>query len=235
VISLNERAWRLCDELAANAERLNAVVTTSAGGARLIDCGVNAVGGLEAGRLLAEICLSGLGDINIGLGSERETNWPLVTMHTDQPLLACLASQYAGWQISGEKFFAMGSGPMRAVACREPLFEQLQLREQSDRVVGVLETSKLPPDEICRKIAEQCGVTPDRVTVVLARTASLAGTVQVVARSVETALHKLHEVGYDLKLRRCPAAAGCGGRSGGHRPNERRRSLRRRSDIMGPR
>jgi methenyltetrahydromethanopterin cyclohydrolase len=32
----------------------------------------------------------------------------------------------------------------------------------------------------------------------VARTASLAGTVQVVARSVETCLHKLHELGFDL-------------------------------------
>jgi methenyltetrahydromethanopterin cyclohydrolase len=109
-----------------------------------------------------------------------------------------MASQYAGWQITGEKFFAMGSGPMRAVARREPLFEQLGYTEQSDRVVGVLETSQLPTPEICRKIAEQCQVTPDHVILLAARTASIAGTVQVVARSVETALHKLHELGYDL-------------------------------------
>jgi methenyltetrahydromethanopterin cyclohydrolase len=199
VISLNERAWSLCDELAANAERLNAVVTTSAGGTRLIDCGVKAAGGLEAGRLLAELCLSALGSVNIASGRLGDKSWPLVTVHTDQPLLACMASQYAGWQISGEKFFAMSSGPMRAVARREPLFEHLQLGEQADRVVGVLETSKLPPDEICQKIAQQCDVTSDHLTLVLARTASIAGTVQVVARSVETALHKLHEVGYDLR------------------------------------
>jgi methenyltetrahydromethanopterin cyclohydrolase len=69
----------------------------------------------------------------------------------------------------------------------------------SDRVVGVLETNKLPTPEVCRKIAEQCLVTPDHVILLAARTASIAGTVQVVARSVETALHKLHELGYDLK------------------------------------
>jgi methenyltetrahydromethanopterin cyclohydrolase len=114
-----------------------------------------------------------------------------------------MAAQYAGWQITGEitgeKYFAMGSGPMRAVARREPLFEQLGYREVSDRVVGVLETSKLPTAEVCRRIAQQCQVTPDHVILLAARTASIAGTVQVVARSVETALHKLHELGYDLK------------------------------------
>ena len=88
---------------------------------------------------------------------------------------------------------------MRAAACREPLLAHLGYREQAARVVGVLETSKLPTEEVCRKIAEQCGVAPEKLTLLVARTASIAGTVQVVARSVETGLHKLHELRYDLK------------------------------------
>ncbi|HZN36884.1 MAG TPA: methenyltetrahydromethanopterin cyclohydrolase [Pirellulaceae bacterium] len=194
--SLNERAWHLADQFAADSEHLRASVSQVAG-ARVIDCGVQASGGLEAGRRLAEICLAGLGEVTIEDGT-LETG-PAVTVRTDHPVLACMASQYAGWQITGEKFFGMGSGPMRAAACREPLFEHLGYREQAARVVGVLETSKLPTEEVCRKIAEQCGVAPEKLTLLVARTASIAGTVQVVARSVETGLHKLHELGYDLK------------------------------------
>jgi methenyltetrahydromethanopterin cyclohydrolase len=125
---------------------------------------------------------------------------PVVAVATDQPVAACMASQYAGWQITDEggKFFAMGSGPMRAVACREPLFDKLPCAEKAERVVGVLETSKVPGDEICGRIAKDCGVTPDRLTLAVARTASIAGTVQIVARTVETTLHKLHELGYDI-------------------------------------
>ncbi len=207
MLNLNERAWRLCDELAADAERLNVSVTHSPAGTRLIDCGVKATGGLEAGRRLATICLADLGEVSITAHRAGEPSCPTVTVFTDQPLLACLASQYAGWQLTGEKFFAMASGPMRAVACREPLFEHLGYRETAARVVGVLETSKLPPDEVCRKIAEQCKVPPASVTLVIARTASIAGTVQVVARAVETALHKLHELSYDLK--NVASAFGC--------------------------
>jgi methenyltetrahydromethanopterin cyclohydrolase len=193
LLNLNELAWRRCDELAADAERLNVVVSHMSAGARIIDCGVKAAGGLEAGRRLAEICLADCGSVEIGASRNG------VTVRTDQPLLACMASQYAGWQITGEKFFAMGSGPMRAVACREPLFEHLGYREKADRVVGVLETSKLPTAEVCEKIAAQCGVQPGNVTLLIARTASIAGTIQVVARSIETALHKMHELGYDLR------------------------------------
>jgi methenyltetrahydromethanopterin cyclohydrolase len=199
VISLNELAWQRADEAVANSERLKIAVSFTGVGTRIIDCGVKAAGGLEAGRRLAEICLAGLGEVSFSTGRIGEWSGSLITVTTDQPLFACMASQYAGWQITGEKFFAMGSGPMRAAACREPLFEQIGYREQASRVVGVLESAKLPTDEVCEKIASQCQVAPENVTLLVARTASLAGTIQVVARSVETALHKLHELGYDLK------------------------------------
>jgi methenyltetrahydromethanopterin cyclohydrolase len=196
---LNHRAWRRCDNLATAAERLNVTIHQTPEGTRVIDCGVEATGGLEAGLLLAEVCLADLGRVSLQQGSVGEWSGPCVSVHTDQPLLACMASQYAGWQIAAGKFFAMGSGPMRAVACKEPLFAELGLKELSDRVVGVLESGRLPDAEVCRQIAKQCQVTPDHVILLVARTSSIAGSLQVVARSVETALHKLHALGYDLK------------------------------------
>src|SRR5262245_20252579 len=125
MLSLNELAWQRCEELAADAERLNVAVSHAAAGTCLIDCGVRAAGGLEAGRRLAEICLADCGSVNIVTGNGGDRPGPSVVVCTDQPLLACMAAQYAGWQITGDKFFAMGSGPMRAVACREPLFESI--------------------------------------------------------------------------------------------------------------
>ena len=122
-----------------------------------------------------------------------------VSVATEHPVAACMASQYAGWQIVEGKYFAMGSGPMRAAAGKEALFDAIGYREQPDCAVGVLETRKFPPDELSRKLAEQCGVEPNRLTLLAAPTASAAGTVQIVARSVETALHKLFELGFDLK------------------------------------
>ncbi|MEX2176642.1 MAG: methenyltetrahydromethanopterin cyclohydrolase [Pirellulaceae bacterium] len=197
LIELNERTWKRCDGIASYfPEHIHAIVSKARSGTRIIDLGVHARGGLEAGRQLAETCLAELGYVEF---TSNSGSAPVVTVHTDHPILACMASQYAGWQLTGEEFFAMGSGPMRAVACKEPLFEHLGYRESAQRVVGVLETSKLPTDEICQKIAAACNVTPDNVTLLVARTASIAGTVQVVARTVETALHKMHELGYDLQ------------------------------------
>jgi methenyltetrahydromethanopterin cyclohydrolase len=48
-------------------------------------------------------------------------------------------------------------------------------------------------------VAKECGVAPDRLTLCVAPTRSIAGCVQVVARSIETSLHKLFELGFDLK------------------------------------
>jgi methenyltetrahydromethanopterin cyclohydrolase len=109
-----------------------------------------------------------------------------------------MAAQYAGWHIAADRYFAMGSGPMRAARGREELFDSIGHRESAEEVIGVLESSQIPPDEVCAEIARQCGVKPGRLTLLVARTASLAGTIQVVARSVETCLHKLHELNFDL-------------------------------------
>jgi len=42
-------------------------------------------------------------------------------------------------------------------------------------------------------------VTPERLTILAAPTATPAAGVQISARVVETALHKLHELGFDVK------------------------------------
>ena len=169
-----------------------------ADGVCVIDCGVRAPGGLAAGVALAEICMAGLGTVSLASGHAGLWPGPAVQVSTDQPVAACMAAQYAGWQITGGKYFAMGSGPMRAACGREAIFDVIGHREQASCAVGVLESSQLPPAEVCSRLALDCRVAPSALTLLVARTASLAGTVQVVARSVETCLHKLHELGFDL-------------------------------------
>jgi methenyltetrahydromethanopterin cyclohydrolase len=196
--TLNERAWQLADKMAADAYLLKIAVQTLGCGTRLIDCGAHAAGSIEAGRRLAEICMAGWGTVRIDVAHSGEFSPPKVLTTAAAPVAACMASQYAGWEVKGEGYFAMGSGPMRAAAGREALFDSIGHREQADRCVGVLEASKLPTDEVCQDLADKCGVAPGQLTLLVARTASLAGTVQIVARSVETALHKLHELDFDL-------------------------------------
>jgi methenyltetrahydromethanopterin cyclohydrolase len=191
--SLNESAGRLADEVIRDAAMLRLEVTTGPGGATLIDC---SVGGVAAGLRMAAICLGGLGAVGL-TQSDRLPRWPWqVSVYTSDPVIACLASQYAGWRLSSgagkEKFFALGSGPARALARKEPLFDELPHREAAARAVLLLETECPPPGDIVEKVARDCRIAPERVTILFAPLQSLAGTVQVVARVVEVALHKAH-------------------------------------------
>ncbi len=184
--------------MAVDREALRIALCAADCGTTLVDCGIEALGGLEAGRRLAEVCLAGFARVD-WVPAAVEFGAPLAVMvTTDHPVAACMASQYAGWQIAAGKFFAMGSGPMRAAAGKEALFDTIGCQEESSVAVGVLETRKFPPDEVCRDLAHQCGVAAEQLTLLLAPTASLAGSVQVVSRSVETALHKLFELGFEL-------------------------------------
>jgi methenyltetrahydromethanopterin cyclohydrolase len=92
----------------------------------------------------------------------------------------------------------MGSGPMRAAYGKEELFEHIPGREQAPVAVGCLESRKLPDDAVIDHLAKSLGLPANKVTLLVAPAASLAGTIQVVARSLETALHKLHELKFDL-------------------------------------
>jgi methenyltetrahydromethanopterin cyclohydrolase len=205
-LQLNQRAALLCEQIEEDPERLHAAVDQHETGATLIDLGIAAAGGLEAGVALAAVCMAGLGNIDVCPGDPAIWNGPAVAVATDHPVAACMASQYAGWKLAHDKFFSMGSGPMRAAAGKEAIFERIGFREQAEQVVGVLETRQFPPAEVIHAIATDCGVEPPGVTLLLAPTASLAGSVQIVARSVETTLHKLFELGFDLNR----VASGCG-------------------------
>lgn len=194
-LPLNAKAATLCDLIEAEADALRVEVRLSEK-TRIIDLGIDARGGLEAGRRMAEVSLSGLGEVVFT--SHSLTGGPAVMVRTDAPVAACMASQYAGWEVTSEKYFAMGSGPMRAAYGKEPLFDDIGYREQAGQAVGLLETSDMPPAAVCEDIASKCQVDPAGLTLLVAPTNSQAGNVQVVARSVETSLHKLHELGFDL-------------------------------------
>ena len=159
-MSLNQNATLVSAPLLSRAEEYRLAEHLIEGGGRYIDCGIEARGGLRLGIELARICLGGLGQVSIVPGELGEKAIPLVQVVTDHPVQACLASQYAGWALKEGKFFAMGSGPMRAAAGSEAIFDVIGFRETADQVVGVLETRKPPPPAIVAKIAQACRVAP---------------------------------------------------------------------------
>ena len=200
-LRLNERAAAIADAMVADPEVLGVVASTLENGARLVDCGVEAPGGLEAGRLVAEICMGGAGRVTFTSVELDGLCLPGVHVWTDHPAIACLGSQYAGWAIKPEGYFAMGSGPLRAMARVEhELFDRLGYAEPpSGRGILVLEARTAPNAAVAAYVAEKAGLTADRLTFLVAPTASPAGGVQISARVVETALHKMLELGFDVR------------------------------------
>jgi len=196
--TLNARAWELIEKPLGNPGEFKAIVEELACGTRILDFGVKAEGSLAAGLLLSRVCMSGLAEISLLNGKIDAVSWPMVQVTTDFPKQACLLSQYAGWEVKTDSYFAMGSGPMRANAGREEIFKQLDYREQHHYAVGVLEADKLPDTQTAQEIAAKANVEPGNLVLIVAPTASLAGSLQINARSVETALHKLHELNFDI-------------------------------------
>ena len=203
---MNRSAAPLVERLAAEADALRVGVSRDAAtGVRIVDAGIEAPGGIEAGRLVAEICMGGFG--RVGVKTAAADGWPTwLEVSSSQPVLACLASQYAGWSLAaskeetgGKKFFALGSGPARALACKEPLYAELGYRDQAQQAVLVLEVDRAPPPVVLQKVLRDCGIAaPEALTVILTPTTSAAGTTQVVGRVLEVALHKAHELGFAL-------------------------------------
>jgi methenyltetrahydromethanopterin cyclohydrolase len=199
-LNLNLLASEIADALEESAALLKVRVQRLPGGARIIDAGIEAEGGLDAGLALAEICLGGLGNATYSPLQIGGRAWPGVTVWTDHPAVACMASQYAGWAISVGKYFAMGSGPLRAHArVEKELFEKLGYAERAEHGVLVLETRTLPTDEVAAWVAKKARLDPSQLTLVVAPTASLAGGVQISARILETGLHKMETLGFDVR------------------------------------
>ena len=199
-LGMNARAWALADQCAERAAEWRLAVHQVANGARVVDAGVEVPGGLAAGRAMAEICMGGLGHIEFATLSIGGESWSGVQVWTDHPAVSCMASQYAGWAINPNGFFAMGSGPLRAKARVEKgLFEKLAYGEETTRGVLVLEGRTLPDTSASAWVANKAGLPPEAITFVIAPTASLAGGVQIVARSIETGLHKMDTLGFDVR------------------------------------
>jgi methenyltetrahydromethanopterin cyclohydrolase len=197
--NLNELAWGLVEELPVLADDLRIEEHQLPNDGHWFDFGIEAEGGLEAGLLLSQVCMSELAQIELVSGLIGQQSWPHVKVWTDHPVEACLLSQYAGWRVSVRKFFGMGSGPIRAVAAREELFKKLNYQEYPDMAVGVLETDQHPDEAVFAEFAEKTQMLPHQICLLAAPTSSQAGTLQIVARSVETALHKLFELKFDVR------------------------------------
>jgi methenyltetrahydromethanopterin cyclohydrolase len=214
MISVNQRATSIVVQMINESEALDIHVERLKNGATVLDAGIEVPGSLEAGRLFSCACLGGLAQVgfsdkNYHLRDSGGISgfWlPTVEVSVSSPHIACMASQYAGWAVKTDNFFAMGSGPARALFADEEIFRKLEYKDAFDTAVLMLEGRMMPDEDLADFVAEKCGVAQDHVCLLVAPTASLVGSIQIAARSAETGMHKLVELGFDV--RKVVAASG---------------------------
>lgn len=198
-LSVNGLSASLVQKLIADKARLNVAVSQHVSGCTVVDAGITVSGSAEAGRLIAEICMGGLGKVALQ-NDARFKHWgEAIFVTSESPVLSCLASQYAGWALSHEKFFSLGSGPARALANREEIFKELNYQDSASSTCLVLETDKVPPVEVIEKVVRDTKIPATALTIILTPTTSVAGSTQVVGRVLEVALHKAHTLHFPLE------------------------------------
>ena len=167
-ISVNRTAMKLVKKLCDNAEAYGVTVKKKEAGAHPIDAGIKAKGGFQAGRIITEICLGGLGEATLSSMKIGDLRLPSISVHTDHPAVATLGSQLAGWRIKSDDYLAVGSGPARALALKpKSVFKKIGYEDSSDKAVLVLETAGEPPSEVITNICDLCRVTPDNLYLIL--------------------------------------------------------------------
>jgi methenyltetrahydromethanopterin cyclohydrolase len=194
-------AWEKAQTLLDNPELYGVTISKSTAGATIVDAGVKAPGGFQAGKKLTELCMGCAGKAQLGFKTYGDITFPSITITSDHPAIAMLGSQFAGWRIKEGENIAIGSGPARALALKpKDVFEEIGYKDVSDKAVLTLESNQLPSDFLVEKVATACNIKAENLIVVVAPTASIAGLTQVTGRIVEVGIHKLRTLGLNPKL-----------------------------------
>jgi methenyltetrahydromethanopterin cyclohydrolase len=217
IISVNKRAAAIVEQMVHDREALGLGMTLLDNGTAVLDAGIHVPGSFEAGRLFSCACLGGLGQVSFTqqtfcIPESKESFWlPAVAVSVQNPPIACMGSQYAGWAVRLDRYFAIGSGPARALYGDEEIYRKLAYQDQSKTAILMLEGRELPDERVADSLAEKCRVNTDQLALLIAPTASLVGSIQIAARSAETGMHKMAELGFDINqvtaaLGLCPIA-----------------------------
>ncbi len=207
---MNELAKQIVDNIIQNKEIYNAEIINLDNGSTILDM---TKASWVGGKLVGEICMGGLGTVEFSSYNLDGHYIPSVNVYTSEPIISCMASQLAGWNVKLKKevekegqmkkkviFQSLGSGPARAKSKVEKIFEEFDYTDDSNCAVIVFETYKLPNEEVMGIVASKCRVDPNNTYAVCAPTTCLTGSIQVAARIVETGIHKLHEIKFPIDI-----------------------------------
>ena len=204
MFSVNQYAVQIVKEkIIPYAEMLNCKVHTLKNGATVVDMGVEMPGGYQAGKLFVEATIGGMGIVTFGRFQCGKIDLPSIDVYIDQPATATLSNQFSGWKMKMREgclgnINPIGSGPARSLAINDVFSQSWTYKDNSHETVFGAQTQVLPDEEDAEDIAKQCGVTPDNVFILAARTGSLVGSIQVCSRTVEASTWRICRKGFDI-------------------------------------
>lgn len=201
--SINQQAVKIVKEkILPFAEQMNCKVYHLKNGATVVDMGVEAPGGWQAGKLLVEATIGGMGHVDFGKYQLGDNYLPSIDVYIDHPVEATLSSQFSGWKMPSKEIpgyiNAIGSGPARAIARNDIFSQSWHYQDINHETVFAAQTQEIPDESVAQMVAEACKLPVENVYILATKTASLAGSIQVCSRTVEASVWRLFRKGFDI-------------------------------------
>lgn len=202
MVSVNSKSFQLVKKLLKNKDILKIDISYLENGTTVIDLGQKVKGSWEAGRILTEILLGGLGQASFETFPEKiaGTYLPAVNVRVDWPLLSLAGCQISGWELSPGNFAPILAGPGRTLGRKENdwLTPYTDYEDDFDKAIITIESPSTVTLEQANNLAKACNVDSDMLYILIAPPASLVTYIQVSGRILEQTLHRLMEENFDL-------------------------------------
>jgi len=201
MLSVNREAMKIVRKILDAPELLGVLVSNLSNGTTVIDMGQKARGSWLAGKYYTLITLGGLAEVTFEPFLIDNIHLAGIRLMTGHPLEACIGSQIAGWQLEGKPDAPILSGPARALntLTTDHYYGWIDYRDQCDEGVIAIQSSDPVTQDTADLIASACKIKPENLYILIAPNSSLVCAIQVSARIIEQTLHRLVEVGFNIK------------------------------------
>ena len=200
MISLNKRAMKVVRKIIDEAEDLGCKVFKLDCGTTVVDMGLECKGSWEAALLFTRADIGDLGIVQYGTYPlDSHYTFTSIEMFIDEPLIACMGSQIAGWKLGEGNYATIGSGPARATAHHPTdwYFSMTDYRDNWHEAVLCLQDIKYPSNEMALDVAKHCNVKPEDLYLLISPSTCMVASVQVSARMLEQNCHKMLEKNFN--------------------------------------
>jgi methenyltetrahydromethanopterin cyclohydrolase len=189
--SLNEAAMDIISPILDDPQRYGALISKSSGGATIVDMGIEADGSWLGAKMYVEAAHGGMAELTYGRTRIKDLDLPTANLMVDNPMLSVIGCEAGAWAVGEGEFVPVASGPVRAKARADRWSQRVEYEDPSPYVLLQMQTVSIPNDETLAYVADACGIPVANLTVMVAPSASLVGSIQVCSRAFEQCIISL--------------------------------------------